>query len=72
MADGVCGLKGRDSLSCERWPHHRRWDQGAGPVRMAPCVIARINRERGACPTFTFDHKAAKGEGFRLLTIDSM
>ncbi|MDX9978671.1 MAG: type II toxin-antitoxin system VapC family toxin [Lentisphaeria bacterium] len=63
-----------DCLVVER--HALAWaalnDYAAGNADYADCLIARINREEGAEFTFTFDRKAAKGEGFRLLTAENL
>jgi len=63
-----------DCFAVER--HALAWaalyDYDAGGADYADCIIARINREYGADPTFTFDRKAAKSDGFRLLTVREM
>jgi len=47
-------------------------DYDAGSADYADSILVRINREQGADPTFTFDRKAAKSDGFRLLTANDM
>lgn len=42
-------------------------DYGASNVDFADALIARTNTEAGAAETWTFDKKAAKLPGFRLL-----
>ena len=63
-----------DYFAVER--HELAWaafrDYAAGSADYGDCVIARINRECGADATFTFDPKAAKSDGFRLLIAKDM
>jgi len=47
-------------------------DYAAGGADYADRIIARLNCAHGADRTFTFDKKAARGEGFTLLTADNM
>ena len=48
------------------WTSYR--DYHVGSADYADCLIAQINSDRGASPTFTFDRKAAKNSKFLLLT----
>jgi len=63
-----------DCFAVER--HDLAWkayyDYDGGNTDYADCIVARTNREHGAEPTFTFDRKAAGGEGFRILTAEKM
>lgn len=55
--------------------HELAWaafrDYAGGNADYADCLIARLNQESGADPTYTFDRRAAQGQGFRLLTPES-
>lgn len=63
-----------DCFAVER--HELAWaafhDYDAGNADYADYLIARINRESGADPTFTFDRRAAQGHGFHLLTAENL
>jgi predicted nucleic-acid-binding protein len=63
-----------DCFDIER--HDLAWaalrDYASGGAGFADRVIAHLNHARGAKQTFTFDRKAAKGEGFSLLSRTSL
>lgn len=42
-------------------------DYETGPADFSDYVVAHLNMEAGATQTFTFDRKAAKHRGFRLI-----
>ena len=44
-------------------------DYRAGPANFADCLLGRLNLTAGCSHTITFDRKAAKLAGFKLLTV---
>jgi predicted nucleic-acid-binding protein len=42
-------------------------DYRAGPADFADCLVARANLSAGCAHTITFDRRAAKLPGFKLL-----
>ena len=63
-----------DCLAVERhdlaWEAYR--DYAVGNADYADYLIVRINRDCHAAPTFTFDRKAARQDGFQLLNDENL